>query len=149
MTAAPQANPANNQDILQTAANNGSFKTLLAAVKAAGLNDTLKANGPITLFAPSDEAFKRLPEGTVDRWLKPENKAELIRTLNYHAVAGKITSGEFRGKKYNRKSVEGAELALDGTNGLMVNKAKVVTPDIAASNGVIQVIDSVLMPPKA
>ena len=113
------------------------------------MNETLKASGPITLFAPSDEAFKRLPEGTVDRWLKPENKAELIRTLNYHAVAGTITSGEVKGRKYNRKSVEGAELALDGTNGLMVNKAKVVTPDIAASNGVIQVIDSVLMPPKA
>lgn len=149
MSAAPQVAAVNNQDLLQVAASNGGFETFLSAVKAAGLNHTLEGKAPITLFAPSDEAFKRLPDGVVDRFLKPENKGELIRILNYHTVAGKVSSGELKGKKFSRKSVEGAELAFDGTNGVMVNKANVVTPDIPASNGVIHVIDSVLMPPKA
>lgn len=149
MTVAPQVAVQNNQDILQTAAANGGFTTLLAAVKVAGLNETLKGAGPFTLFAPTDEAFKRLPDGTVDRLLKPENKAELTRILTYHAVSGKVMASELKGKKFGRKSVEGAELAIDGSNGVMVNKAKVMTADIAASNGVIHVIDSVLMPPKA
>jgi uncharacterized surface protein with fasciclin (FAS1) repeats len=149
MSAAPQVAVVNKQDILQVVAGNGGFKTLLAAVKAAGLNETLKESGPFTLFAPSDEAFKRLPDGTVDRWLKPENKAELARILTYHALIGRLSSADLKGKKFNRKSVEGAELAIDGMTGIMVNKAKVVTPDVSASNGVIHVIDSVLTPPKA
>jgi uncharacterized surface protein with fasciclin (FAS1) repeats len=148
-TAAPQVATVHNQDIVQTATADGHFKTLLAAVKAAGLTETLQGAGPFTLFAPTDEAFKRLPDGTVDRLLKPENKAELTRILTYHAVSGRIQSAELKGKKVNRRSVEGADLAIDGMNGVMVNKAKVVTHDIAASNGVIHVIDSVMMPPKA
>ena len=149
MNAAPNIGVANHQDILQVAASRGSFKTFLAAVKAAGLNDTLKESGPFTLFAPSDEAFKRLPDGTVDRWLKPENKAELARVLTYHVTIGRLPSADIKGKTLNRKSVEGAELAINGMNGVMVNKAKVVTPDVLALNGVIHVIDSVLTPPKA
>jgi len=149
MNAAPNIGVANHQDILQVAASRGSFKTFLGAVKAAGLNDTLKESGPFTLFAPSDEAFKRLPDGTVDRWLKPENKAELARVLTYHVTIGRLSSADIKGKTLNRKSVEGAELAINGMNGVMVNKAKVVTPDVLALNGVIHVIDSVLTPPKA
>jgi uncharacterized surface protein with fasciclin (FAS1) repeats len=149
MSLAPNVGVVNNQDILQVAANNVGFKTFLAAVKAAGLTETLKESGPFTVFVPSDEAFKRLPDGTVDRWLKPENKAELARILTYHALIGRLSSAGLKGKKFNRKSVEGAELAIDGTGGVMVNKAKVVTPDISASNGVIHVIDSVLTLPKA
>jgi uncharacterized surface protein with fasciclin (FAS1) repeats len=149
MTAALKVTTESNVDILDTAAQNGGFKTFLAAVKAAGLTDTLKGSGPYTLFAPSDEAFKRLPDGAVDRFLKPENKTELVRILKYHTVAGKIAAADLAGKTFNRKTVEGAELAIDGTNGVMVNKAKVATPDIWASNGVIHVIDMVLMPPKA
>ena len=149
MSAAPNIGVANHQDILQVAASRGSFKTFLGAVKAAGLNDTLKESGPFTLFAPSDEAFKRLPDGTVDRWLKPENKAELARVLTYHVAIGRFPSADIKGKTLHRKSVEGAELAIDGMNGVMVNKAKVVTPDVLALNGVIHVIDSVLTPPKA
>ena len=149
MSAAPNIGVANHQDILQVAASRGSFKTFLGAVKATGLNDTLKESGPFTLFAPSDEAFRRLPDGTVDRWLKPENKAELARILTYHVAIGRLSSADIKGKTLNRKSVEGAELAIDGMNGVMVNKAKVVTPDVLALNGVIHVIDSVLTPPKA
>ena len=149
MSAAPNVDVVHNQDILQVAAISPGFKTFLAAVKAAGLTETLKESGPFTMFVPSDEAFKKLPDGTVDRWLKPENKAELAGILTYHAVIGRLASADLLGKKFNRKSVAGAELAIDGTSGVMVNKAKVVKPDISASNGVIHVIDSVLTPPKA
>ena len=149
MNAAPHVDVLNNQDILQAAAGKGGFKTFLAVVKAAGLTDTFKNSGPFTLFVPSDEAFKKLPDGTVDRWFKPENKAELSRMVTYHAISGSLPLADLMGKKFNRKSVEGAELAIDGTAGVMVNKAKVVKPEISASNGVIHVIDSVLTPPKA
>lgn len=149
MSAAPNVDVLNNQDILQAVGGKGGFKTFLAAVKAAGLTDSLKGSGPFTLFIPSDEAFKKLPDGTVDRWFKPENKAELSRMVTYHAISGSLPLADLMGKKFNRKSVEGAELAIDGTSGVMVNKAKVVKPEISASNGVIHVIDSVLTPPKA
>jgi uncharacterized surface protein with fasciclin (FAS1) repeats len=149
MSAAPNVDVLNNQDILQAVGGKGGFKTFLAAVKAAGLTDSLKGSGPFTLFIPSDEAFKKLPDGTVDRWFKPENKAELSRMVTYHAISGSLPLADLMGKKFNRKSVEGAELAIDGTAGVMVNKAKVVKPEISASNGVIHVIDSVLTPPKA
>jgi uncharacterized surface protein with fasciclin (FAS1) repeats len=149
MSAAPNVDVLNNQDILQAVGGKGGFKTFLAAVKAAGLTDSLRGSGPFTLFIPSDEAFKKLPDGTVDRWFKPENKAELSRMVTYHAISGSLPLADLMGKKFNRKSVEGAELAIDGTAGVMVNKAKVVKPEISASNGVIHVIDSVLTPPKA
>jgi len=149
MSAAPNVDVLNNQDILQAVGGKGGFKTFLAAVKAAGLTDSLKGSGPFTLFIPSDEAFKKLPDGTLDRWFKPENKAELSRMVTYHAISGSLPLADLMGKKFNRKSVEGAELAIDGTAGVMVNKAKVVKPEISAYNGVIHVIDSVLTPPKA
>ena len=139
----------NTHDIIDAVQNNGSLTKLVAAVKAAGLVETLKGAGPFTVFAPSDDAFKKMPAGAVENLLKPENKAELVRLLKYHAIAGRVSSSELKGKKFNRKSVEGAELALDGTEGVSVNRVKMVGADIDASNGVIHVIDTILVPPKA
>lgn len=133
-------------DIVDTAVSNGSFKTLVAAVQAAGLAETLKGAGPFTVFAPTDEAFAALPAGTVDDLLKPENKEKLTKILTYHVVSGKVMSGDLKdGTK--TATVEGAEVTIDLDNGAMVNDAKVVTADVAADNGVIHVIDKVLMPP--
>lgn len=133
-------------DIVDTASSNGSFKTLVAAVQAAGLVETLKGAGPFTVFAPTDEAFAALPAGTVDDLLKPENKDKLTKILTYHVVSGKVMSGDLKdGMK--AATVEGAEVTIDLDSGPMVNDAKVVTPDVAADNGVIHVIDKVLMPP--
>lgn len=133
-------------DIVDTAASNGSFKTLVAAVQAAGLVETLKGAGPFTVFAPTDEAFAALPAGTVDDLIKPENKDKLIEILTYHVVPGKVMSGDLKdGMK--AATVEGAEVTIDLDNGAMVNEAKIVTADVAADNGVIHVIDKVLMPP--
>ena len=133
-------------DIVDTAVSNGSFKTLVAAVQAAGLAETLKGAGPFTVFAPTDEAFAALPAGTVDDLLKPENKDKLTKILTYHVVSGKVMSGDLKdGMK--AATVEGAEVTIDLDNGAMVNDAKVVTADVAADNGVIHVIDKVLMPP--
>jgi uncharacterized surface protein with fasciclin (FAS1) repeats len=149
MSVALKSEVQHTHDIIETASRHGSFTKLLAAVKAAGLQETLKGAGPFTIFAPSDEAFKKLPAGAFDNLLKPENKHELARILKYHAIAGRVTSSELKGKKFNRKSMEGAELTLDGTAAVMVNRATISGPDIEASNGVIHVIDTVLMPPKA
>ena len=133
-------------DIVDTATSNGSFKTLVAAVQAAGLVETLKGAGPFTVFAPTDEAFAALPAGTVDDLLKPENKEKLAKILTYHVVSGKVMSGDLKdGMK--AATVAGVEVTVDLDNGAMVNDAKVVTPDVAADNGVIHVIDKVLMPP--
>ena len=140
---APQAFAA---DIVDTAVSNGSFTTLVAAVQAAGLVDTLKGAGPFTVFAPTDAAFAALPAGTVEDLLKPENKAKLTEILTYHVVAGKVMSSDLKdGMK--AATVEGAEITIDLDNGPMVNDAKVVTADVAADNGVIHVIDKVLIPP--
>ena len=133
-------------DIVDTAVSAGNFKTLVAAVKAAGLVDTLKGKGPFTVFAPTDDAFAKLPSGTVDTLLKPENKAKLVAILTYHVVPGKVMSAEVAGKKAMVKTVEGSEISVDGTNGVMINNAKVIKADIETSNGVIHVIDTVLMP---
>ncbi len=133
-------------DIVDTAVSAGNFKTLVAAVKAAGLVDTLKGKGPFTVFAPTDDAFAKLPAGTVDTLLKPENKAKLVAILTYHVVPGKVMSGEVAGKKAMVKTVEGSEISVDGTNGVMINNAKVIKADIETSNGVIHVIDTVLIP---
>jgi len=140
---------ANGHDIVETIQGNGSYSKLLTALKAAGLVETLKGSGPFTFFAPSDEAFKKLPVGAFDGLLKPESKDELVRMLKYHAIAGRVTSKELAGKKYNRKSVEGSELSLDGAGGVTVNKVMTAGSEIEASNGVIHAINSVLMPPKA
>ena len=135
-------------DIVDTAVKAGSFNTLVAAVKAAGLVETLKGAGPFTVFAPTDEAFAKLPKGTVEDLLKPENKAKLTSILTYHVVPGKIMSKDIAGKALKAKSVQGAEISVDATKGVMVDTAKVVTADIETSNGVIHVIDKVLMPAK-
>ena len=134
-------------DIVDTAVKAGSFNTLVAAVKAAGLVDTLKSAGPFTVFAPTDEAFAKLPKGTVEDLLKPENKAKLTSILTYHVVPGKIMSKDIAGTALKAKSVQGAEISVDATKGVMVDTAKVVTADIETSNGVIHVIDTVIMPP--
>jgi len=133
-------------DIIDTAVAAGSFKTLVAAVTAAGLVETLKSAGPFTVFAPSDEAFAKLPEGTVANLLKPENKAKLAAILTFHVMAGKVMAADVAGKKLSPASVQGQELLVDGTNGVTVNGAKVVKADIACTNGVIHVIDAVLLP---
>ena len=134
-------------DIVDTAVAAGSFKTLVAAVQAAGLVDTLKGAGPFTVFAPSDEAFAKLPAGTVEDLLKPENKDKLVAILTYHVVPGKVMAADVAGKETMAKSVQGGEIKVNGTNGVMVNDAKVVQADIVADNGVIHVIDAVIMPP--
>lgn len=133
-------------DIVDTAVSAGSFKTLVAAVEAAGLVDTLKGEGPFTVFAPTDDAFAKLPAGTVEDLLKPENKDQLVAVLTYHVVPGKIMSGDIAGKTSNVKTVQGSELSVDATDGVKVDEASVVTADIEASNGVIHVIDAVVLP---
>ena len=137
---------AETKDIVDTAAGAGKFNTLVAAVKAAGLVDTLKGPGPFTVFAPTDEAFAKLPKGTVEDLLKPQNKAKLASILTYHVVPGKVISADIKGKKSDVKTVQGGMLMVDATKDVMVNDAKVVIADVAASNGVIHAIDTVVMP---
>lgn len=134
-------------DIVDTAVSAGQFKTLVAAVQAAGLADTLKGDGPFTVFAPTDAAFAKLPEGTVENLLKPENKDQLVRILTYHVVPGKVMSADIAGKMVEAKTVEGQDLSIDAMkSGVTVDNATVVQADIEASNGVIHVIDTVVMP---
>jgi uncharacterized surface protein with fasciclin (FAS1) repeats len=135
-----------DKDIVDTAVAAGSFKTLAAALKAAGLVDTLKGEGPFTVFAPTDEAFAKLPAGTVDTLLKPENKAKLTSILTYHVVPGTVMAADVM-KMKTAKTVEGESLKITTANGkVMIDTATVTKADIAASNGVIHVIDTVLMP---
>jgi uncharacterized surface protein with fasciclin (FAS1) repeats len=132
--------------IVDVASSNGSFKTLTAALKAAGLTDALKGEGPFTVFAPTDAAFEALPQGTVEKLLKPENKEKLVKLLTYHVVPGAVLSTDLKSGPV--KSLEGSEIkVLVGKSGVMVNKAKVATADVKASNGVIHVIDRVIIPP--
>lgn len=133
-------------DIVDTAVAAGNFTTLVTAVKAAGLVDTLKGKGPFTVFAPNDAAFAQLPAGTVENLLKPENKNKLVAILTYHVLPGKVMSKDIAGKKMMVKTVEGSELSIDATNGVSVDNAKVVKTDIETSNGVIHVIDTVVIP---
>ncbi|MDX2035550.1 MAG: fasciclin domain-containing protein [Isosphaeraceae bacterium] len=138
-----------DKDIVDTAVAAGSFKTLVAAVQAAGLVDTLKGTGPFTVFAPTDEAFAKLPAGTVESLLRPENKAKLVAILTYHVVPGKVVAADvvqLNGR--SAKTVQGAEAPIRVENGsVFVGTAKVLKTDIVTSNGVIHVIDSVLLPP--
>ena len=137
---------AQNRDIVDTAVAAGQFKTLAAALKAAGLVETLKGSGPFTVFAPTDEAFARLPKGTVEDLLKPENKAKLTAILTYHVVAGKVMAADVV-KVKEAKTVQGGSLKVTASGGTVkVDNAEVVKTDIAASNGVIHVIDSVVIP---
>jgi uncharacterized surface protein with fasciclin (FAS1) repeats len=140
--AAPKA-----QDIVDTAVDAGSFKTLVTALKAADLVDTLKGTGPFTVFAPTDAAFDKLPKGTVEDLLKPENKAKLVAILTYHVVSGKVMSKDLAGKSSKAKSVEGADININATKGVKVDDATVTKADIETSNGVIHAIDTVIMPP--
>ena len=134
------------QDIVDTAIAAGQFETLVAAVQAAGLVDTLKGEGPFTVFAPTDAAFAALPEGTVENLLKPENKDQLIAVLTYHVIPGAVMSGDIAGKKLEVATVQGGDLSIDATMGVKVDNATVVSADIETSNGVIHVIDHVLLP---
>jgi len=133
-------------DIVDTAVSAGSFNTLVAAVKAAGLVHTLKGDGPFTVFAPTDEAFAALPAGTVENLLKPENKDQLVSILTYHVVPAKIMSADIAGKTAAVLTVQGQRLSVDARHGVKVDGAKVVAADVEASNGVIHVIDKVLIP---
>lgn len=137
---------AGTKDIVDVAAGAGKFNTLVTAVKAAGLVETLKGDGPFTVFAPTDEAFAKLPAGTVEDLLKPENKDQLVKILTYHVVPSKIMSTDILDKKADVASVEGSKISVDATDGVTVDGAKVVTADVAASNGVIHIIDTVIMP---
>ncbi len=138
-------------DIVDTAVKAGSFNTLVAAVKAAGLVDTLKGKGPFTVFAPTDEAFAKLPKGTLESLLKPENKKKLTSILTYHVLPGRYDAKRITGakaKQFGIKSVQGSNVEVDIRKGVKVSGANVVTTDVIASNGVIHVIDAVIMPPK-
>jgi uncharacterized surface protein with fasciclin (FAS1) repeats len=130
-------------DIVDVAVGAGSFNTLVAAVKAAGLVDTLKSEGPFTVFAPTDEAFAKLPAGTVDSLLA--NPEQLKQILLFHVVSGKVMAADVVGLK-EAKTVQGGTLAISTKDGVMIGNAKVVTTDVMASNGVIHVIDTVLIP---
>ncbi|MBM9596079.1 fasciclin domain-containing protein [Roseitranquillus sediminis] len=132
-------------DIVDTAAEAGSFSTLLAAAEAAGLVETLKGEGPFTVFAPTDEAFAALPEGTVDNLLMEENRDQLTSILTYHVVPGEVMSSDLE-DGMEAETVEGSTVTISTSGGVMVNDATVTQADIDASNGVIHVIDSVLMP---
>ena len=139
------------QDIVDTAVKAGSFGTLVTAVKAAGLVDTLKGKGPFTVFAPTDAAFAKLPKGTVENLLKPENKKTLTSILTYHVVAGEVPAAKIlasKKKQFHVKSVEGSNIAVDIRKGVKVSGANVSKTDIKTSNGIIHVIDSVMLPPK-
>jgi uncharacterized surface protein with fasciclin (FAS1) repeats len=145
---ATQAHAA-DKDIVDTAVGAGQFNTLAAALTAAGLVETLKGAGPFTVFAPTDAAFAKLPAGTVDSLLKPENKDQLTAVLTYHVVPGSVMAADVV-KITEAKTVNGATISVkvDGET-VMINDAKVTTADIAASNGVIHVIDTVILPPKS
>lgn len=141
-----RADDAPKKNIVETAVAAGSFNTLVAAVKAAGLVETLSGAGPFTVFAPTDDAFAKLPAGTLDDLLKPENKEKLAGILTYHVVAGKVMAADV--KTGEVATVNGAKAKLKvSEDGVTIDKAKVVKTDIATSNGVIHVIDAVILPP--
>jgi uncharacterized surface protein with fasciclin (FAS1) repeats len=143
---AGQHNKTAPADIVDTAVAAGSFSTLATALTAGDLITTLKSEGPFTVFAPTDEAFAKLPAGTVENLLKPENKDQLVAILTYHVVAGKVEAAQVV-KMTSAKTVNGQDVAIRVEGGtVFVNDARVTTADVAASNGVIHVIDTVLMP---
>lgn len=145
-TAGHHAKEAKSQDIVDTAVAAGQFNTLAAALEAAGLVDTLKGDGPFTVFAPTDAAFAKLPEGTVESLLKPENRDQLVAILTYHVVAGKVKAADVV-KLKEAKTVNGQDVAITvADNGVQINNANVIKTDIGASNGVIHVIDTVIIP---
>ena len=141
-----QAADSKSQDIVDVAVGAGSFKTLVAAVKAAGLVETLKGDGPFTVFAPTDEAFSKLPKGSLDSLLKPENKKKLQDVLTYHVVAAKVPSSKVSAGKVAMVNKKHAKISIKNGK-VMIDKANVVKTDVMASNGVIHVIDRVILPP--
>ena len=143
---APGSAIAHEEDIVTTAVSAGSFQTLVAAVQAAGLVETLQGEGPFTVFAPTDEAFSHLPEGTVESLLKPENREKLVSILTYHVVPGAVTANDVV-KLRSAETVEGSSVrvSVNGSN-VMINNARVVKTDIKCTNGIIHVIDAVLLP---
>lgn len=144
-TASAKGEMKHKATIVDAASKAGNFKTFTSAVKAAGLEGTLKGPGPYTVFAPTDEAFAKLPAGTLQTWLKPENKDKLKNILTFHVVSGKVPSTEVM-KMKDAKTLEGESLKISTKGGVMVNNAKVIKTDIGADNGVIHGIDKVLMP---
>ncbi|WP_420862927.1 fasciclin domain-containing protein [Algirhabdus cladophorae] len=145
LISAPAFAGGHSKDIVDTAVAAGTFNTLAAALTAAGLVDTLKGEGPFTVFAPTDEAFAALPEGTVETLLMPENKDQLTAILTYHVVAGKVMSTDLSDGMM-AATVQGSEVKIGTMDGVKVNDATVTTADIEASNGVIHVIDKVIIP---
>ncbi len=135
-------------DIIDTALSAGNFSTLAAALGAAGLIKTLKADGPFTVFAPTDEAFSKIPSETLSELLQPENKEKLTAILNYHVVSGRVTADQVTDLE-SATSLQGQALKISTKDGLKINDAKVLTPDVQAANGVIHVIDAVLIPSSA
>ena len=139
-----------NKTVVDVAASDGRFDTLVKAVQAADLAETLGGDGPFTVFAPTDEAFSKLPDGTLESLLKPENKDKLTAILTYHVLATKVMAGDIAGKQVDAETVNGTDLSIDATGGgVTAGGAEVVIPDVAASNGVIHVVDSVILPPES
>jgi uncharacterized surface protein with fasciclin (FAS1) repeats len=137
------------KDIVDTAIEAGQFETLVAAAKAAGIAEALKGEGPFTVFAPTDAAFEALPEGTVESLLQPENKDKLAAILTYHIIPGKVMSSEIAGQELTQATVQGEMVDINAKEGVMIQDANVVKADIEASNGVIHVIDKVILPEAA
>ena len=147
LAAAGCATPTRPATVAETAAARPDLSTLTRLMNEAGLADALKGPGPYTVFAPTDEAFKKLPAGTVENLLKPENKAQLAKVLTYHVVPGRVMASDVSGKKTTAKTVEGSAVAIDASAGAVkVDNATVSMADVNASNGVIHVIDTVIMP---
>jgi uncharacterized surface protein with fasciclin (FAS1) repeats len=144
---APAPAPVLPATVVEIAAGNADFSTLVAAVQAAGLVETLSGPGPFTVFAPTNAAFAALPAGTVENLLKPENIEQLKAVLTYHVVPGKVLSSALAGTTSTPATVNGATVTVDGTAGVKVNGANVVTADLEAGNGVVHVIDAVILPP--
>lgn len=135
-----------SKDIVDTAASAGQFNTLVAAVKAADLVDALKGPGPFTVFAPTDAAFAALPAGTVESLLMPENKAKLVNILTYHVLPGKVEAKDIAGKRLTVKMLNGSHAHINAAHGLKIDNANITATDIQTSNGVIHVIDAVILP---
>jgi uncharacterized surface protein with fasciclin (FAS1) repeats len=134
-------------NIAAIATGSGQFNTLLAAIRAAELEATLNGAGPFTVFAPTDAAFDKLPAATLQRLLRPENRAALRQVVSYHVISGRVPSSGLMGKTMTSPTVEGSSVSIEGRNGVTVNNARVIQADIAADNGLIHSIDTVLMPP--
>jgi uncharacterized surface protein with fasciclin (FAS1) repeats len=146
-TTQPASAPRAVGNIIEVATSAGQFTTLVAALNAAGLTETLNGAGPFTVFAPTDAAFAKLPAGTVENLLMPENKSKLAAILSYHVVPGRVASADLAGVTSTPATVQGGTLSVDTSAGVKIGGATVTTPDVAASNGTIHVIDTVLLPP--